>query len=417
MSYYQNSDETMERLIGTVVSLAVEMIPLLIVIFGGHGSALFPIVWNTIYVWVVWAIVVVLLGVTKILLHQEFHWLEFGGVAAVMFVSVFGWVALMFLWTADLQDHAVRNSYAVQVVYEEEYVDESCTTREDDDGDKYEECHDVHIGPFYYIVTADEDKIFISSDEYDKFKSIFGQEHKIGHNNGDVRDGDILAVDFQSGDQLVPTSFEYSYINYVRASDNIIRETGHVERYQEYLVDYPEVQSNLYGPIDIDRVIVKNAQVLMGWQNTVDQNLSQGLATLEEVDVNVLVYIVDTDQGFYHALSEYWVGGKKNDAIVLIGMTQWPYVDWCRILSWTDSQEFKIGLEGAIYDLDRISDADEFSETIMTYVRDSYEPKPIEDFEYLRYNLTLAWWAIVIAVILVAISQAPFMILALSNEF
>jgi hypothetical protein len=100
--------------------------------------------------------------------------------------------------------------------------------------------------------------------------------------------------------------------------------------------------------------------------------------------------VVLTTEGdsWYYALEQSWIGGKKNDVILVIGMdasTGKP--QWAQVMCWTTAKIFEIKLRDAVMDLPVITP--EATLQVMHYnVNQYFKRKPMKDFEYLQSSIT-----------------------------
>jgi hypothetical protein len=114
--------------------------------------------------------------------------------------------------------------------------------------------------------------------------------------------------------------------------------------------------------------------------------------------VNVVVLFTDVDTPDYlYSVKTKWLGGKKNDVVVIIGTPNYPDIEWVRVLSWTDSEIFKVELQDSIYDLKRIDKPDEVVNIIKENVVSKFQRKHMKEFEYLKEEITVDTWVYFLA--------------------
>jgi hypothetical protein len=194
----------------------------------------------------------------------------------------------------------------------------------------------------------------------------------------------------QPGD---PVAREHSYTNYVKAVPDSLFHKNKVEKFKSLIPPYPEQVFDFYK---INRVFAMGVPVpdLADWNH----DLSMALRTLgPQKQANAVIVMVNTnDQSYIHALEGEWIGGKKNDIIVVIGTTSYPKIDWVAVSSWTDKQLFKVQLRDEIMaqgtiDRKQVITALE-KHTMSTYVR-----KSMKDFEYLKHQIEPPTWVLIVA--------------------
>ena len=100
--------------------------------------------------------------------------------------------------------------------------------------------------------------------------------------------------------------------------------------------------------------------------------------------VNVILVLVNTgDSSYIYPLEEKWLGGKKNDLVVIVGSTQYPKIDWVRIMSWSTREDLKVELRDAIQDLGSLDRRSEILATMEAQVNEKFVKRHWDDFKYL----------------------------------
>lgn len=193
-----------------------------------------------------------------------------------------------------------------------------------------------------------------------------------------------------------PVAREHSFTNYVKAVPDSLFHKNKVEKFKPLIPTYPQ---NVFDFYKINRVFAMGVPVpdLAEWNH----ELSMALRTLgPQKQANALVVIVNTnDQSYIHALEGEWIGGKKNDIIIVIGSTAYPKIDWVAVSSWTDKQLFKVQLRDEIMahgtiDRKQVIAALE-KHTMSTFVR-----KSMKDFEYLQDQVEPSTTVLIVTFIL-----------------
>ena len=100
--------------------------------------------------------------------------------------------------------------------------------------------------------------------------------------------------------------------------------------------------------------------------------------------VNVIVIAVNTaDSAYIHALEELWLGGKKNDCVIICGVTQYPLIEWVRVMSWTKREDLKITLRDGIQEMKTLHERQRILQFIEREIGEKFVRTPMKDFEYL----------------------------------
>jgi len=181
-----------------------------------------------------------------------------------------------------------------------------------------------------------------------------------------------------------PTSQRHRYTSYIKAApDTLFRHQGLREKYAGRIPNYP---GNVYDYYRLNRLVTQGISVenLQAW----NEGLSKINADLgSKKQVNMIVVLTDQPQEWYYALEEVWVGGKKNDAVLVIGLDQSTgKARWATVMAWTTAKLFEIKLRDSVMDLPAVTPEATLKvlrENVETY----YKRKPMADFEYLRASI------------------------------
>lgn len=199
----------------------------------------------------------------------------------------------------------------------------------------------------------------------------------------------------QKGD---PVARQHSFTNYVKAApDSLFHHfDAKSNKFKDLVPEYP---LNVYNFYNVDRVLAAGVAVpdLKAW-NWELAMLLRKLGPQKQANV-VVVFVNTADQSYLHALEGKWIGGKKNDIIVIVGTTAYPKIDWVAVSSWTDSQLFKVKLRDEIMALGQVDRA-KMLEAIDRNTMELYKRKSMKDFEYLKHKAEPPVWVLTLAVIL-----------------
>ncbi len=201
----------------------------------------------------------------------------------------------------------------------------------------------------------------------------------------------------QNGD---PVAVEHGFTNYIKAVPDSLFHANKTKKFDALIPKYPDEVFDYYK---INRVFAMGVPVpdLAAW----NQDVSLMLRKLgPQKQANVVVIFANTnDQSYLHALEGSWIGGKKNDIIVIVGTTAYPKIDWVAVSSWTDSQIFKVQLRDEIMGLGNVDRAQMIA-AIDKHTMATYKRKSMKDFEYLKSQIEPPVWVLILAVILGIVS-------------
>lgn len=224
---------------------------------------------------------------------------------------------------------------------------------------------------------------------------------EVAYENGCNRPGSSAPARWKRIKVDEPTAIEHRYTNYIKGNpDSVIRRQGLKEEYGDLLPGYPEV----YDHYRVRRVL--GVGVTIPGAAKLDDRLDAINGDLgARKQVNVILLVVRTeDRGYLHALEEHWLGGKKNDAVVIVGTPRFPDIAWAGVMSWSDSEEMKIRIRDGIERLGTF-DGDKVLDIVEREIASGFVRKQMSDFAYLKATITpsSAWlWLLYILTFLIA---------------
>ena len=193
-----------------------------------------------------------------------------------------------------------------------------------------------------------------------------------------------------------PVSTTHSFTNYVKAVPESLFHANLTNKFDTMIPAYPD---GIYDYYKLNRAIAVGVPVpdISQWNS----DISDILRTLgPSKQANIIVIFVNTsDESYLHALEGKWIGGKKNDIIVVLGVTKYPKIDFVAISSWTDAQLFKVQLRDditAVGTVDRVK----IIQAIQTNTAKTFQRKHMKDFEYLKSQIEPPTWVLILAVLL-----------------
>lgn len=199
-----------------------------------------------------------------------------------------------------------------------------------------------------------------------------------------------------------PASRPAGYTNYIKgAPDSLfhLRETL-LQKYPH--IDYPEV----YDYYRINRVINK-AAVPGIFVKELNDNLNEHLKSVgaaKEVNI-VFVFTKDKSPQFAEAVRQDWLGGKKNDVVVVWSVDQ-NKTNWVKVFSWSKKSIMDIRLTDALSVLPL--DAKKVADTTRKIIVDDFVRRPMSEFEYLKDSIQPPMWALITTVILSLLASLGF---------
>jgi hypothetical protein len=174
-----------------------------------------------------------------------------------------------------------------------------------------------------------------------------------------------------------PTSVEHSFTNYIKGNpDSVLRRQGLEEKWKGKLPEYPRV----YDYYRADKFIGGGAEA-----NRLLAEMNGRLGKKKQLDV-IVVLTKSGDREFKEALREHWLGGKKNDLVVIIGVPNPPAIGWADVMTWSKSDAMGINIRDQIQALPAF-DLDKVLNIIETNASADWVRRPWHDFDYLKSTI------------------------------
>ena len=101
----------------------------------------------------------------------------------------------------------------------------------------------------------------------------------------------------------------------------------------------------------------------------------------------IIVLAKGQPQEYFYALEEAWIGGKKNDVVLVVGVDDQLTPQWATVMAWTTSEMFKVQLRDDVMAEGTLT-RDKVMADLKKDVTQYYARKPMADFEYLEASIT-----------------------------
>lgn len=339
---------------------------------------------------------------------DEFQWKELPIQLIIGIIVTIGCFGAFLFWSSGLKDTEVWSGKAVEARLDEEwrervhYTVQVCTG-----SGKNQSCHTEwrtridHHPEQRTVITSNSERISVSRSAYRKYVGKFGNEKKVILNRANqvsIGDGNRYVTKWSGTDEtIVSTAVPHTYVNYLKASKSLHKRSGTIDVYEKNLLDYPKVTKGSFGRIDFDRVLISGVNIPAEWKKQVDEKLDRALAHLgTQKQVNLLVYAVNADRGFLHALEEHWIYGKKNDVVLVMGMTEFPTVQWAGVMIFHGNETLRVNLRDAVETMKDVSDPNVFASMIVDNVQKEFKRVPMTELNHLLYDVEMPWWSIIL---------------------
>jgi hypothetical protein len=202
-----------------------------------------------------------------------------------------------------------------------------------------------------------------------------------------------------------PVSDERDYDNWVKAvPDSLFNRKEHKSHaYDQKIPPYPRV----YDMYRVNRVVTVGASA----PKELNFELGKMLGRLNpKHQVNVIVIVTNIQDPMYkYAVENAWIGGKKNDVIIFMGMDGDKLV-WADTMTWAANEGnglFNSTLKDAIISIGGMDVPKIVSET-ERIIRDHYDRPEMETFAYLQNAIEPPLWLLIVEIIMLAILSFVF---------
>lgn len=224
------------------------------------------------------------------------------------------------------------------------------------------------------------------------------------------RQGEDMPPRWESVKAYEPVAREAFYENWIKAAPDSLFHALDVKGHEKFIPNYPET----FDYYRINRLVANGVKFPDAklW----NQELEYMLRALgAKKQVNVVIVATNRSESFADALNAKWLGGKKNDVLIVVGSKKYPEMDWVRVISWTDSQIFKVALRDDLQKIGKL-DRTEWMKAISSNINTYYVRKPMADFDYLKDAVEPPTWSLLLAFILAMASSIGLTIFMKKND-
>jgi hypothetical protein len=215
-----------------------------------------------------------------------------------------------------------------------------------------------------------------------------------------------------------PYSNMNSYTNYILANPDsvLLGGKGDIERFKSLLPpDYPSTydyyRSNHFVPLGFGGNEIPDRTSWEWLLREVNADLGPSK------QVNVLLLVAKTRHSEYiTALKDHWIGGKKNDVLVVVGSADGHKIDFADVLSWTPNQLFKVKLRDRLLDIGTLDRRDDVVSAIKTTVNEDFVRMNMKDFEYLVRSFQPSNGAMIFLFLLASATSIGLAVWAVKND-
>lgn len=200
-----------------------------------------------------------------------------------------------------------------------------------------------------------------------------------------------------------PTARTETVTNYVRAAPQSLFNMKSFDNdnamFGKWLPNYPEI----YDYYKFDHAINTGVKGL----NVKDYNVAladilRNIGPKKQANV-IVVFVPTSDRAYLNALERHWIGSKKNDIVVAIGITNYPKIDWAGAFTFGKSVKNELLIVKMRNTIETVGDASKVND-IVSQIRINaeyyYNRQAMSNYEYLKHDYFPSTKALVIAGIL-----------------
>jgi hypothetical protein len=222
----------------------------------------------------------------------------------------------------------------------------------------------------------------------------------IGSYNVDYKDSILKSV-YSSPDPIIykkakkgqHCAKEHSYTNWVKAvPESLFNTKAHtMEQYNTKIPAYPRVHS-LYK---FNRVITVDANVKQKQQ--LNNQLNKALRTLgPSKQVNIILIVTGINDPMYrYAVENKWIGGKKNDAVVFIGVDKQNNITWTDVMTFAQNKGnelFHVTMRDKLKEVGTLNETNKIVNVITSTVQNKFDRISMAEFERLKEEIDPPAW-------------------------
>lgn len=206
-----------------------------------------------------------------------------------------------------------------------------------------------------------------------------------------------------------PFSKKHLHTNYIKAVPESVLNTAQNMTSAKFTNMIPEYPKEVFDYYHLNRALSVGVSVpdLQEWSNDIS-NMLKELGPRKQANV-IILFVKTNDPNYEYALRSAWLGGKKNDIVVIIGTTEYPKIDFVRVMSWTDKELFKVKLRDSLQEMENVNRS-QIIEAIRATTMSEFKRKSMKDFEYLDNEIEPPTWVTILAfILLIAINIGVIM--------
>lgn len=212
-----------------------------------------------------------------------------------------------------------------------------------------------------------------------------------------------------------PFSSAHSYTNYILANPDsvLLGGRGDVEHFKDLLPPENVAVYDYYRHEPVVNMGVPNIDTT-SWTWLLKE-INGDLGPAKQVNV-VLVFVKTDDPRYTLALKDKWIGGKKNDAIVVIGSLDGHKIAFADIVTWSPNSLYSITLKDDLTKIGTLDKRDDIVQAIRTETGSRFTRMHMKDYQYLMRSFQPSGTAIIILLVLGLLTEGGLAYFFIVND-
>lgn len=204
-----------------------------------------------------------------------------------------------------------------------------------------------------------------------------------------------------------PFATTQSYTNYIKAAPDSLFNRLKADKYLAKVPEYPQF---IYDYYKVDRFVSVGIPItnVKEWNEGIS-NILRKLGPAKQS--NIVMIVTKEPKEFADAVAYKWLGGKKNDVVVVVGTTTYPEISWVKVLTWSKFGIFEVKLRDILLE-HKTLDVAQTLKDIDEIITKHYTRKPMEEFKYLENEFDppawVLWLAIIVSILMTGVLTKVF---------
>lgn len=179
-----------------------------------------------------------------------------------------------------------------------------------------------------------------------------------------------------------PYSSQHTFTNYIKVNpDSVLLGTkGDMQRWGKLVPSYNDKIYDYYYHDPVLNMGVPGVDAKV-W-NWLIREVNKQLGPVKQVNV-IVILVPANDRSYMYALKDAWLGGKKNDVVMVIGSQDGHQVGFADVMSWSTNKALGVDLKNRIQDIGSLDRRDDIQQAILATVKAEFVRMHMHDMKWL----------------------------------